>query len=181
MNPLLESARTGHARPCYENARNGDPRATRAVVDALRPRVARLALHYARVTGEDADDLLQDAMVGLLEALPVLDTRIGQPEPYLIQRAKWRMLDTIKRQRLRRCVPLDDAMPEMTTARGDGTAGTVCVWEFTGQLPANQRAVLDCLMDGMTWREAGDVLGCTSANVAYHVRRIRMAYEKWSG
>ena len=31
-------------------------------------------------------------------------------------------------------------------------------------------------MEGYTWREVGALLGCTSANVAYHVRRIREAY-----
>jgi len=181
MNPCLKGARSTSARACYENAINGDPRATRAIVDALRPRLCRLAAHYSRVTGEDADDLLQDALIGLLESLPGLDLAIGRPEAYLLQRARWRMLDTIKRQHLRKCLPLEDAEPEAVSARGDGPAATVCVREFTGLLPSNQRAVLDCLMDGLTWREAGAVLGCSSANVAYHVRRIRKAYEAWSG
>lgn len=181
MNPCLKSARTATGRSCYEKAINGDPCATRAVVDTLRPRLTRLAAHYSRVTGEDADDLLQEALIGLLEALPVMDLGIGQPEPYLLQRARWRMLDTIKRQRLRRCVPLEDAEPEAMSTRGDAPVAAACVSEFTGLLPGNQRAVLDCLMDGLTWREAGAALGCTSANVAYHVRRIRKAYEAWSG
>ncbi|HET6453664.1 MAG TPA: class I SAM-dependent methyltransferase [Armatimonadota bacterium] len=29
------------------------------------------------------------------------------------------------------------------------------------------------------WREAGNTLGCTSANIAYHVRQIRRRYEEW--
>ena len=37
------------------------------------------------------------------------------------------------------------------------------------------------LLAGFTWREAGDALGCTSANIAYHVRQIRRQYEAWSG
>ena len=44
-----------------------------------------------------------------------------------------------------------------------------------------QRAILDCLLAGLTWREAGSVLGCTSANIAYHVRQIRRQYEEWAG
>ena len=31
-----------------------------------------------------------------------------------------------------------------------------------------------------TW-EAGSALGCTSANIAYHVRQIRRRYERWAG
>jgi DNA-directed RNA polymerase specialized sigma24 family protein len=34
-------------------------------------------------------------------------------------------------------------------------------------------------MAGRTWREAGDALGCSSANVAYHMRRIRRRYAEW--
>ena len=49
------------------------------------------------------------------------------------------------------------------------------------RLSVTQRAVLACLLAGLTWREAGDLLGCSSANIAYHVRRIRRQYEAWSG
>ncbi len=51
--------------------------------------------------------------------------------------------------------------------------------EFLSRLNTTQRRVLACLAAGLTWREAGRVLGCTSANVAYHVRRIRQQYEEW--
>jgi len=36
------------------------------------------------------------------------------------------------------------------------------------------------LLRGLTWRETGHALGCTSANIAYHVRQIRRHYEVWS-
>ena len=49
-----------------------------------------------------------------------------------------------------------------------------------GRLKAPQKAILDCLMAGLTWREAGTALGCTSANIAYHMRQIRRQYEEWS-
>ena len=62
---------------CYERARRGDQIATEVVVDSLRPRLARMAAYYARCSGEDPDDLLQEAWLGLLEALPVLDLNIG--------------------------------------------------------------------------------------------------------
>ena len=65
---------------CFERAREGDPFATEVVVSALRPRLVKMAAYYARCSGEDADDLLQEAWVGLLEALPNLDLAIGCPE-----------------------------------------------------------------------------------------------------
>jgi DNA-binding NarL/FixJ family response regulator len=55
------------------------------------------------------------------------------------------------------------------------------VADFAGSLKTTQRQVLECLMLGLTWREAGDRLGFTSANVAYHVRQIQNQYRIWDG
>lgn len=166
---------------CFERARGGDPAATETIVAALRPRMARMAAYYARCCGEDPDDLLQEAWVGLLEALPALDVGIGSPEQYLLQRARWRLLDAVKRARVRRCTPLDEeAADRLTEPALDSAVAAVSVSEFTARLKATQRAVLDCLLAGLTWREAGHVLGCTSANIAYHVRQIRRQYEEWN-
>src|SRR5262249_47619544 len=93
---------------CLERARAGDRSAMDALATALRPRLARMAAHYARCSGEDPDDLLQEAWLGLLEALPDLDLRIGDPAQHLIQRARWRLLDAIRRSRRRHI----DAAPE---------------------------------------------------------------------
>ena len=166
----------------YERARDGDRIATEAVVETLRPRLARMAAYYARCSGEDADDLLQEAWVGLLEALPVLDMGIGSPDQYLIQRARWRLLDAIKRARVRRCASLEEEAVERPAGSCLQEAEeAACVCDFTGHLKGRQREILDCLLAGFTWREAGHVLGCTSANIAYHVRQIRRQYEEWCG
>lgn len=163
-----------------ERARSGDPSATRVVVDSLRPRIARMAAYYACHSGEDPDDLLQEAWVGLLEALPFLDMSIGSPDQYLIRHAKWHMLDAIKHARVRRCTPLDTIDVERPLHPcPENFAASAYVSEFTRCLNPTQREVVDCLLEGFTWREAGAILGCTSANVAYHVRQIRRRYEEW--
>lgn len=166
---------------CFERARDGDPSATQFVVESLRPRLTRMAAFYARCSSENPDDLLQEAWLGLLDALREIDVRIGSPEQYLIQRARWRLLDAIKYARVRRCEALEehwetvsDDCPVM-----DHALARTRVDEFSGRLNATQQEVVRCLLDGLTWREAGDALGCTSANVAYHVRRIRQQYEAW--
>lgn len=174
---------------CYEAARAGHSGAVAAVVDSLRPRLERMAAHYARCSREDADDLLQEAWIGLLEALGEVNLAIGSPDQYLIQCARWRLLDAIKRARVRRCASLDatddggsvlDAGELRLPPEMDGVLATLCVAEFAAGLKASQRAVLHCLMVGYTWREAGARLGCTSANIAYHVRQIKRQYEKWN-
>jgi RNA polymerase sigma-70 factor (ECF subfamily) len=139
-----------------------------------------MAAHYARCCGEDADDLLQEAWLGLLEALPNLDPKIGSPEHHLLQRARWRLLDAVRRAVRGRCVPLDEEATERVPCPSMETAvGAACVREFSRQLKETQRTVLDCLMAGLTLREVGQVLGCSSANVAYHVRQIRRQYVSW--
>lgn len=166
---------------CIESARDGDPTAREALVDELRPRIASMAGYYSRCTGEDPDDLLQEAWIGLLEALPELKTHIGQPEQYLIRHARWRLLDAVKRARIRRCLPLeDDAADGLSHHGGEHPVQSAFVSEFADRLKDSQRAVLGCLLDGLTWREAGEALGCTSANVAYHVRQIKRRYEEWA-
>ena len=150
-----------------------------------------MAVYYGRRCGEDPDDLVQEAWLGLLEALPELDLAIGSPEQHLIARARWRVLDALKRARVRRCSSLDDhvsglksrntgAINFVCSSRPDECqVETACVAEFAAQLRPNHRQVLACLMAGLTWRETGRVLGCTSANVAYHVRQIRRKYEEF--
>ena len=157
-----------------KRARDGDRSATGLVVESLRPRIAKMAAYYARRTGEDPDDLLQEAWLGLLESLPLVDLRIGSPEQFLIQRARWRILDTIKRNRIRRCHPLDEL--EMEHGESADTLDRAFVSEFRRGLKRNQRDVLGCLMNGFTWRETGAALGCSSPNIAYHVKAIRRRY-----
>ncbi len=169
----------------YARARAGHPIAVEAVMEALEPRLTRMAHYYGRRCQEDPDDLLQEARLGMLHALPELDMQIGSPEHYLIQRARWRLLDAIKRAQVRRCTSLDDTN---SVEHADHSACTVSddalarAWttEFTDQLQTMQRHVLACLLRGLTWREAGEVLGCTSANIAYHVRQIQRRYEHWN-
>jgi RNA polymerase sigma factor (sigma-70 family) len=164
----------------YSQAKLGDKHAVGELVEALRPRIGRMAAYYARCTGEESEDLLQEAWVGLLEALPSADLSIGSTEQYLIQRARWRLLDAVKRARIRRCVPLPETQSGAPCPRLAGTVESVWLSAFISNLNETQRAILQCLTTGMTWRETGDRLGFTSANVAYHVRRIRAEYERWN-
>jgi len=164
---------------CISRAREGDQSAKRKLVETLRPRIAKMAAYYGRICAEDPDDLLQEAWLGMLEALPQIDMRIGTPEQYLITRARWKLLDAVKRAKVRRCSPLDDAPVESVSSSSDNAMASACVAEFKGELKTTQREVLDCLLAGMTWREAGEELGCASANIAYHVRQIRRRYQEW--
>lgn len=149
------------------------------IVETLSPRLRRMSAFYARRSGEDADDLMQEAWLAVFEALPTLDTTIGSPEQHLLKRARWRVLDVLRRCRVRRCARLPEAAEE-EMAVASSHFETACVRDFTRHLTDTQKAILTCLLDGKTWREAGDELGCTSANIAYHMRRIRQEYAAYN-
>ena len=163
---------------CLTRARSGDAPAWRELFETLRPRLARMAAYYARQCPEEADDLQQEAWLGVLEALLLLDTGIGNPEQYLLRYARWRLLDAVRRSLLRAPpVALDEQMACEGT--GHDVLEALALTVFLSRLTPIQRSIVACLLAGLTWREAGNAVGCTSANVAYHVRRIGERYLRW--
>ncbi|HEX2951909.1 MAG TPA: sigma-70 family RNA polymerase sigma factor [Armatimonadota bacterium] len=167
-------------RQCWLRARSGEPSAMNELVSLLQPRLSRMASYYARRCREDREDLLQEAWAGIFEALPALKLHIGDPEQYLLQYARWRLLDAVRRSLARQPVFLEDELQEAAQVYlPTHDEANVEIAQFLAQLKSTQRAVLMCLLAGLTWREAGLVLACSSANIAYHVRQIKQQYEAW--
>lgn len=158
-------------------AKRGNTTALCRLSDELGDRVRSIAAKYTRVTSEDFDELLSEAWAGLLEALPEVEVGIGEPEEYLLKRARWRVLDYLKYQRRRQCDRLD-SVGAGPVAEGPAreAVGLVSVEELFCRLTETQRRVALMLLNGMTWREAAAELGCASSNVAYHVKVIKRAY-----
>ena len=162
-----------------ERAKQGDLMAQARVVNDLEARIEKMAAYFGRRCGADADDLRQEAWIAVLETLPRLDLSVGTPEQHLLKRAKWRILDSIRFQRRRQHLALDDAIPS-GAAYCDPQAGAD-IGRILQDLTPIQKRILRALMEGYTWREVGTLVGCTSANVAYHVRRIREVYTRVEG
>lgn len=161
-------------RSVMDRSASADAEIHAGLMDAIESRLIRMASYFGRRCGVDEDDLRQEAWLAVLEMLPQLDMTVGVPEQHLLKRARWRILDTIRRQRRRQHVALAD-VPPMSLSYLDSRTG-VDLAELQQKLTLTQRRILRGLMEGYTWREVGVLLGCTSANVAYHVRRIRAAY-----
>jgi RNA polymerase sigma-70 factor (ECF subfamily) len=166
-------------------AQHGDATALAELLEQLRPRMVKMAHFYARRCGEDADDLLQEAWLEILEELPNANLTIGAPEQFLLQRARWRVLDCIKAARLRRCasLELEESIDEAVCAGLNCTVPetTLVFWlaDFCMRLNPTQQLIVAGLLRGLTWREIGQAMGCSSANIAYHMRHIRRHYECW--
>jgi RNA polymerase sigma-70 factor (ECF subfamily) len=119
---------------------------------------------------------------------------IGTPTQYLLKHARWQILDHIRWNKRRSHETLDDLVVE-TPEIAENSFGTavnrapaavdvetrMLIDDLESRLNAKQKEILHGLLDGFTWRQIGDSLGCTSANVAYHVRGIRQAYSELAG
>ena len=180
-------------RPTVDNlllrARGGDAVAQDRLRETLRPRLESLAGYYASRTGMDPADLLQEAWVAVFEALPTVDVTVGTPSQYLLKHARWQILDHIRWNKRRSHEALDDSLTETMEVSENNFAISgsalpsatdvetkMLVEDLERRLNVRQKAILKGLLNGHTWRQIGDSLGCTSANVAYHVRGIRQAY-----
>lgn len=149
------------------------------ILDALTTRIEKMAAYFGRSCGVDVDDLRQEAWVAVFETAPNLDRSIGSPEQHLLKRARWRILDTIRSHRRRQHLSLSEVQGhEIAYTENWGNAD---IAELNARLTLTQRRILRALLEGYTWREVGALVGCTSANVAYHVRRIRSHYDALSG
>lgn len=171
-------------------ARGGDAVAQDRLRETLRPRLESLAGYYASRTGMDAADLLQEAWVAVFEALPTVDVTVGTPSQFLLKHARWQILDHIRWNKRRSHEALDDSLTETMEVSENNFAISgasalpsptdvetkMLVEDLERRLSQRQKAILKGLLNGHTWRQIGDSLGCTSANVAYHVRGIRQAY-----
>lgn len=161
---------------------NGETAALAEVVDGLRSRIASLARYYASRTSEVAGDLEQEAWVAILEALPHVRPDVGDPRQYLIKVGRWRLLNFLDEQAARRHEEIPDGYEEEVPAEAPARAATRCLLDRIFERVSDRQAViLRALMAGHTSAEIARLLGCTTANVAWHVRRIRDVYRELQG
>jgi RNA polymerase sigma factor (sigma-70 family) len=160
-----------------EQARQGDTRARQQISDLLRERVLRTAGHYASLTGMDHEDLQQEMWVGMLLGLQQVDVTIGDPLYYLFLRGKWRLLEAIRRSERERADSLEcgASVPDRVKFE-DEICSRLLTGRLEGRLRGPQRQILDGLLQGYLQEELAQSLGCTAANVSYHVRKIREGY-----
>jgi RNA polymerase sigma factor (sigma-70 family) len=160
-----------------ERARQGDDAARQQISDMLRDRVLRTAGHYASITGMDREDLQQEMWLGMLLGLQHVDVTIGDPLCYLFLRGKWRLLEAIRRSERERTESLDAGAAMLERASFEEEVGSRWLaLRLASRLRGPQRMILEGLMQGYLQEELAQSLGCTAANVSYHVRKIREGY-----
>jgi len=133
-----------------------------------------MARYYARRGHLDYDDLLQEAWCAVFEALPETRLHIGSPQEYLLRRARWAVLDYLKWSLRRQMAPLEDYQGEDERANTETeTVLRLAVDKLADTMTPMQQSVLDMLIAGESCTSAADRLGCTTANVSYHLGQVR--------
>ena len=161
-----------------ERARQGDRGAREQISSLLKDRVVRTAGHYASLTGMDREYLQQEMWLGMLMGLQQVDVTIGDPLCYLFLRGKWRLLEAIRRSERERAESLESGafVPDRAVFEDEVHSRWVAL-QLHGRLRGPQRAILAGLLEGYLQEELAQSLGCTAANVSYHVRKIREGYQ----
>ena len=149
-----------------------------AALAALRPRLHR---YCARMTGSviDGEDVVQEALVKALEALPQAADSIQNLESWLVRIAHNAALDYLRRQARRNCV-LSDEDPDMlidpAPTPTEREAAVASLTTFM-QLPVAQRSTV-ILMDvlGYSLEEIGGITGNSvlAVKAALHRGRTRL-------
>lgn len=153
--------------------RTGERKVFEGLFRELSPRLYEFAAHYA-MNGEVAKDVVQDAFLHLLEALPTLpgETRV---DAYLYASVKNGCANYFKR------LQVEDAHREKlaeslifsgTTEYEDDSELMAKVRECVEMLPEQQRRVLEMkVLRNMTYREIARELDVTELTVHTHVKR----------
>jgi len=149
----------------------------RSQIAALVPRLRRFALS---VTGKraDADDLVQDTLERALRHLDQWEpgTRL---DGWMFRIAQNLFIDAKRAARRRRAVFVDTEATMVDAAYdGERAVEALMAWRETcaalSTLPEDQRSVIALvLIDGMTYRDAADVLGVPIGTVTSRLARGR--------
>lgn len=165
-------------RALLEQARQGDARACRALVERYEPVVAATVIGMLG-RGDDADDVGQETFIRFFKALGDFRGE-ASVKTYLQKIAMNLSLNALKRRKrmARRFVSIDDdtsGVPELamsTTAEHRAQEAKAIVDAALDQLPPKHRAVVVLRMiDGCSTREAAAALGVPEGTVLSRLAR----------
>ena len=144
-----------------------------ALLNAYRGALHRVCRNYA--TGvDDREELLQETVYQLWRAFPSY-RREAAPITW-IYRIALNTAITALRRRTRRPphVPLEAAR-EPTEAHASASAGgqAELLYRAMRKLGEVERALIVCYLDGLSYREIGQVLGLSETNVGARLSRTR--------
>jgi RNA polymerase sigma factor (sigma-70 family) len=161
------------------------PETVRAQMVQLLPRLRRFAIALAG-SQADGDDLVQDTVERALKSLHLWEpgTRL---DSWMFRIAKNRFIDTRRSAKRQRAVAID-APEEAAEVAEDGARAMQARLELRdvntalAALPGEQReAVALVLVDGMSYRDAADLLEIPIGTLTSRIARARAALVQATG
>ena len=138
----------------------------------------RLTAGYERNAGR-RQDLEQEIHLAVWQALPSFANQCSE-RTFVFRVAHNRAISHIRHWRLRSAGPLNDETVILDSAENPEQAAShaqrrSALAASIRQLPLSQRQVILLLLEGLSHREIGEVLGITNGNVAVRATRARRA------
>jgi len=147
----------------------GERAAYRVLLTALGDVLRR---YYSRRVGrDDAEDLVQDALIAIHTRRATYDQ--GQPfTPWLYAIARYKLLDFLRRRRVRATVPLDDAGELFAEDESEAALARRDLETLLSALPEGTRALIrQVKIEGLSMQEAADKAGRSEIAVRVGIHR----------
>lgn len=147
----------------------GDKAAYRALLTALGDVLRRY--YRRRIRQEDAEDLVQEALIAIHSRRATYDTR--QPfTPWLYAIARYKLLDHLRRARVRAAISLDDAGELFAEDESESAIARRDLDALLAALPESTRALIrDVKIEGLTMQEAAARAGRSEIAVRVGIHR----------
>jgi RNA polymerase sigma-70 factor (ECF subfamily) len=158
----------------------GDGAAYRALLTALGGILRRY--YMRRIGRDDAEDLVQDALIAIHTRRATYDT--GEPfTPWVYAIARYKLLDHLRRKRVRTAVPLDEAGDLFAEDESEAALARRDLDVLLGLLPiATQTMIRQVKIEGLTMQEAAARAGRSEIAVRVGVHRgLKTIAEKLRG
>lgn len=176
-------------RSLVDRAKNGDREATEGVLLLLEISIGINASYLSKASGIPREDLMQEGRLGAIIALEQVDTSIGDPISFLALRAKWAILTATRNSQRHPFLTLADDyenyIPEANnrcaifpiSSPDDPTEQAIVsqlIHTILGKISyGKRRKIFQLLILGCSQSEIAEIMNESSANLSYHVRKIR--------
>lgn len=173
-----------------QRIRKGDAQAVELLMEKYKGLVNKLARVYF-IKGGDIEDLVQEGMIALYNAVYTFNTEAKTAfTTYATSCIKNRILDFIKSSNTQKHKALSDSVP-MSVLDDKYMSGLspedIAIYEeeknylhsvIDRELTPNERTVLDCFFNGMSYQDIADRLGKNTKYVDNALQKIRKKLKK---